>query len=358
MSTLIGVSGCRSSEPSKRETIHDRAFVAQPWTDDIPDAPRLDGDMGGREVLVRDTKLFVIEEGEGVPLVLLNGGPGNSLHSFLPHFSRAADFARVVYYDPRGVGRSEWNPAEGYSCAQAIADLEALRDALDIERWVVLGWSWGGHLARLYALCHPERVQGLVLLSATAEFEVQQRVSAPELQSVDEAKRIRACYTYDGRRVLPVFANGVPAEHVQRMVYNAYRNGGWKHQHYYRPTDERIAQIVRYEWIHDQGYNFGLRKSGDIRLKGAFVGTPFPTLIVDGRWDMTFPLDKGKLLAEETEGGHAFLFEDSSHHVFSEEPGRFFGLLEAFMSKLPEPEAAKVEAFRQHAVPYVKQIQP
>jgi len=303
-------------------------------------------------------QLHVAEQGEGVPLVLLNGGPGNSLHPFVPHFSRAATFAHLVYYDPRGVGLSDWKPGGGYSSAQAIADLEALREALGIEDWVVLGWSWGGHLARLYAVCHPERVRGLVLLSAAAEFERRRREPRPELLTVSERKRIRACYTYEGAPVLPVYTAGLPPEHVRRMVYNAYRNGDWKRQHYYRPSDEEIAQLARYGWDHDEDYNRLMRLSGDVDLKGAFVGAPFPTLVVDGRWDMTYPADKPYLLAAEMPGARLEVFEEASHHVFSEEPEAFFALLEAFVEDAHAPDPSMVEAFRAHVAPWRERILP
>jgi len=303
-------------------------------------------------------RLHVIEEGEGVPVVLLNGGPGNSLHSFVPHFSRAATFAHLVYYDPRGVGLSDRESGGGYSSAQAIADLEALREALGIEDWVVLGWSWGGHLARLYAVCHPERVRGLVLMSAAAEFDRRLREPRPELLTVSERKRIRACYTYEGRPVLPVYTAGLPPEQVQRMVYNAYRNGDWKRQHYYRPSDEEIAQIARYGWDHDEGYNRLMRLSGDVDLKGAFVGAPFPTLVVDGRWDMTYPADKPFLLAAEMPCALLEVFEEASHHVFSEQPEAFFALLEAFVEDAPAPDPRAVQVYREHVAPWRERILP
>ena len=364
---FLGVGACHgipldparladAGKDTEGETVVECGVHSLPWTDEIPYAPRLDGELGGRFVSVRGARLYVIEEGQGTPLVLLNGGPGNSLHSFVPHFSRAAGFARVIYYDPRGVGRSEWKSEEGYSVRQALSDLEALREQLGIESWVVLGWSWGGHLARLYSLCYLERVRGLVLLSAAADIEAHRRERRPNHHTVAEAKRIRACYTFEGRRVSPFHTDAVPLSHVQLMVYNALANGDWKRQHFNRPSQECMSQIALYEWVHDANYNGAMRLSGDIPLKGAFVGTPFETLIVDGRWDMTYPPDKGMLLAKEIEGGRHMLLEDSSHHAFSEEPERFFRLLEDFLSELPLPDPQRSRAWTQRVSPWVEKI--
>jgi pimeloyl-ACP methyl ester carboxylesterase len=117
-----------------------------------------------------------------------------------------------------------------------------------------------------------------------------------------------------------------------------------------------MSQIALYEWVHDANYNGAMRLSGDIPLKGAFVGTPFETLIVDGRWDMTYPPDKGMLLAKEIEGGRHMLLEDSSHHAFSEEPERFFRLLEDFLSELPLPDPQRSRAWTQRVSPWVEKI--
>ena len=125
-------------------------------------------DLVKRRVEVGDAELYVEEEGSGTTLVLINGGPGGTHHYFHPWFGRAADFARVVYYDQRGCGLSDWEPGEeGYSVDQAADDLEALRTALGTGEWVLLGYSYGGFLAQWYAIRYPENVAGLVLLGAS-----------------------------------------------------------------------------------------------------------------------------------------------------------------------------------------------
>jgi len=83
----------------------------------------------------------------------------------------AAQRAEVILYDLRGHGKSE-RPPSGYSLADMVGDLDALLDALDVRRPVVLiGNSFGGLLALVYALAHPERVAGLVLVDAQLDDE-------------------------------------------------------------------------------------------------------------------------------------------------------------------------------------------
>ena len=53
------------------------------------------------------------------------------------------------------------------------------------------------------------------------------------------------------------------------MIYNGYVNGDWKRQFFRKPNSERMAQIARYEWIHDKDFNRQIRKDGFSRnLKG------------------------------------------------------------------------------------------
>lgn len=99
----------------------------------------------------------------GTPVVFLHGGPGAGA---APDHRRFFDPAvyRIVVFDQRGAGRSRpQGELKDNSTQHLIADLEALRGALGIERWVVFGGSWGSTLALAYAQSHPQTVRGLIL---------------------------------------------------------------------------------------------------------------------------------------------------------------------------------------------------
>src|SRR5262249_4467805 len=107
--------------------------------------------------------------GAGLPLVVVNGGPGFD-HTYL-HCSDAWDRLgskrKVVFYDQRGNGRSS-ELKEGQSCllADQIADLDALRAHLGLEKMDLLGHSWGGYLVMAYAARHPERIAHLMIVDS------------------------------------------------------------------------------------------------------------------------------------------------------------------------------------------------
>ncbi|HEX9180236.1 MAG TPA: prolyl aminopeptidase [Burkholderiales bacterium] len=99
----------------------------------------------------------------GVPVVFLHGGPGAGS---APNHRRFFDpgFYRIVIFDQRGAGRSTpLGELRDNTTPHLIADIERLREHLNIERWLVFGGSWGSTLALAYAEAHPGRCLGLVL---------------------------------------------------------------------------------------------------------------------------------------------------------------------------------------------------
>jgi proline iminopeptidase len=101
--------------------------------------------------------LHVGVTGSGPDVVVLSGGPG--CVQYLEDDALAPRGMRAWFPEPRGVGRSGGGP---HDLRQAVADLEAVRRSRHIERWVVLGHSWGSDLAVRYALDHPDRIASVV----------------------------------------------------------------------------------------------------------------------------------------------------------------------------------------------------
>ena len=154
----------------------------------------MNGDGAGRTEVraVRGVSLFERRVGEGPPVIVLHGGPGADHGYLLPGFDALATGRELVYYDQRGGGRSPVARDIPVGWREHVADLDALRRLWDLERLVILGYSWGGLLAQLYATEHPDRVERLALVcpapswrAARDEFErrFEQRTLAPELMA-------------------------------------------------------------------------------------------------------------------------------------------------------------------------------
>ncbi len=104
---------------------------------------------------------------EKATLILLHGGPGMDHSTFKPGFSQFADIAQVIYIDHRGNGRSERQPRETWTLAQWGDDIYEFCRALEIEKPIGMGQSFGGFVAIAYATRHPEH-PGKMIFSSTA----------------------------------------------------------------------------------------------------------------------------------------------------------------------------------------------
>jgi hypothetical protein len=109
-------------ERARDRIVHLEAGIVR----DVPQVPRLceSLDLKKEKVAIGECMLHCEQEGEGLPVVLINGGPSGTHHCFHPHFSRAKDFAQIIYYDQRGCGLSDYESGKGYTVNQAVEDLD------------------------------------------------------------------------------------------------------------------------------------------------------------------------------------------------------------------------------------------
>jgi proline iminopeptidase len=100
---------------------------------------------------------------DGKPVVILHGGPGSGCAPAQRRFFDPAAY-RMVLFDQRGCKRSEpLGSTEENTTSHLVHDIEALRQHLGINKWMVFGGSWGSTLALAYAQAHPQSITELVL---------------------------------------------------------------------------------------------------------------------------------------------------------------------------------------------------
>ena len=110
-------------------------------------------------------RIYYEESGNprGKPAVFLHGGPGGGTDPKMRRFFNPRKY-RIVLFDQRGSGRSRPHASlQDNTTWHLVADIEALRTHLGIDRWLVFGGSWGSTLALAYAQKHPKRVTQLIL---------------------------------------------------------------------------------------------------------------------------------------------------------------------------------------------------
>ncbi len=100
---------------------------------------------------------------DGVPVLVVHGGPGGGCSPAMRRYFDPSVY-RVVLFDQRGCGRSRPHASvEANTTWHLVSDIEAIRRALGIERFICFGGSWGATLSLIYAIKHPARVSQLVL---------------------------------------------------------------------------------------------------------------------------------------------------------------------------------------------------
>jgi len=121
-------------------------------------------------------ELYLEQSGNqnGIPLIYLHGGPGSgSSENHRRYFD--PEKYRIILFDQRGCGRSKPSPSiQDNNTAYLIADIETIRQHLNIEQWLVCGGSWGTTLALSYGIEHSEKVLAFILrgifLATEAEY--------------------------------------------------------------------------------------------------------------------------------------------------------------------------------------------
>lgn len=114
------------------------------------------------------TRIYYRTFGTGNPLLIINGGPGLNSDGFVELAKTLSVHNQAIIFDQRGTGRSVLNKLDSTTITMRlmVEDIEHLRKHLNIQRWIVLGHSFGGMLASYYATIHPEAITAMILSSS------------------------------------------------------------------------------------------------------------------------------------------------------------------------------------------------
>ncbi|MDH3225167.1 MAG: alpha/beta fold hydrolase, partial [Gemmatimonadota bacterium] len=281
---------------------------------DGPPAPYVESmsDSAGF-VVVGDTRLYFTAFGAGEPLLVVHGGPGLDQRYMRPWLDGLQDVARVVYYDQRGTGGSTGPfTAEALHFDQFVEDLDRIRIAMGWERFTVLGHSWGGILAVDYARLHPERLDGLVLMS-TAEpgtrFAAQAAQRSQEARTAEDQSRIREIMASEA------FAEGA-AEAVSEIFRIVFRST------LADPSDIKKLDLALSEaTARNRNEVTRLLQQGMVQPEWwpDLGNISVPTLILHGRHDPS-PMEMAAAMADSLPNARLVRLRDSGHFPFAEEP--------------------------------------
>jgi proline iminopeptidase len=259
-------------------------------------------------------------QGTALPVFAVNGGPGLS-HAYMVQndlWERMGRNRLIVLYDQRGTGASKRVQAGASQSMDAqVADLDAVRQALGLNKIALVGDSYGGLVVMAYAAAHPEHVAKLVLSDSPG----------PSWQSIV--------------RVLPEVFPDVQEQNAQEMqklgsgTETAARAGLRNHFRmlFYSP-EKRDAYMSR---MGDLGFEPAVsqavsKATTGLDLTPKLAGFQFPTLVITGRYDMNVAPLTAWRLAHAIPGAQLVFFEQSGHLPSYEEPDKYIEVLETFLN--------------------------
>jgi dienelactone hydrolase len=183
----------------------------------------------GQLVSIGDRALWLRCEGIGSPTIIFESGMGGDHRTWERVTPELADSTRTCVYDRAGIGESDPGP-EPRTAATAVEDLRALVDVAEIETPLVLvGFSWGGLIAQLYAATHPDQVAGLVLVESNHPREAEQFEEHLTPEQIAEDRAV-ALDNPEGVDVYAAFAEAQesgPLPDVPLVVITAGLSEGW-----------------------------------------------------------------------------------------------------------------------------------
>lgn len=258
--------------------------------------------------------------GNGVPLVVVNGGPGFD-HSYL-HVSDAWDLLamtrRVVFYDQRGNGRSP-ELESGQSCvlADQIEDLEAVRAHLGEEKIDLLGHSWGGYLVMAYAARHPEHVARLVICDSAAPRWSDTKFIFDDIYP-DVSER------WERLNFADTLGDKDAADEIMRHYFSML----------FVSTDMRDAFLANAAFEYSRPINEALNADlARFDLNPELGKFTFPTLVLTGRFDANVAPSTAWKIHKAIPGSKFVVFEKSGHLPFLEEKDAFVRVVGEFLAR-------------------------
>ncbi len=263
---------------------------------------------------------------DGVPVLYLHGGPGGGLGK--GGYRRRFDptIFRIVGTDQRGCGQSRpWaiddlEHLDHNTTPTLVADLEALRDHLGIDKWLLHGVSWGCTLAVAYALTHPGRTLGVVnaAVTSTGRAEVDWITEGVGAMFPEIWSRFSAAAS-GGERVVEAYARLLrhPDPLVRSSAANAWDE--WESTHirldpYWQPGPmhgdprmrENFATLVTHYWAND-----GFLDPPILARVGELGGVP--GVLIHGRHDVSGPAVTAWRMHNGWPGSQLQIVEDEGH---------------------------------------------
>ena len=292
-----------------------------------------------------DLKLFHFADGNGTNVLVLHGGPGMPFAEPIAAMKPLTSNYRFQYYDQRGAGKSS-RPLDKFASSNyyenmqtldrtlglgaQIADIERIRQILGDEKIILVGHSFGGFLAALYAAEFPEHVKALVLI-APAEMLVMPPESGGLYEQVKPLlpENMKAKYDDYLKRYLnfgDLFTHNEAELVALNQEFAPYYQAALKSKGLNIPASNQSSETGGW-MVQALFMSMGMKHDYRAALKAVNA----PVLVIHGQNDLQ-PEKASRLYAELFPNSKFQVIQNAGHFSFGDQPSEFARIVGEFLS--------------------------
>lgn len=280
----------------------------------------------GQHVRIDDTSLWVVRRGpdDGYPVIVLHGGPGLDHHMFGDYLDPLAERFRLLLVDQRAQGRSEQAPQHTWTLERMAQDVIMLARTLGLERYAVLGHSYGAFVALQNAVDFPGMAAQTIVSSGVPSARyldaVERNLAAFEPVSLRE--QVTASWDRE--------AEATTQEDVASLLHDQlpFQFGD--------PLDSLIEVYERRSagavFAPDVLRHFASSDYGGIEVEDRLGDIASPVLVLAGRFDRTCVVEAAEAMGQAIPRNQLHVFERSGHMTFVEQNEDYLRVVGDFLA--------------------------
>jgi len=274
---------------------------------------------------IGDTRLHVVERGEGYPLFVVHGGPGLDHHMFGDYLDPLADQFRLILVDLRANGLSDMCPTETWTLQQMAKDLVLLAEAMGLKKYAVLGHSYGAFVVLQNAVDYPGHASQTIVSSGLPSAKYLEAVwkNLEKFEPIELREQVTK--SWEREKIVQT------REEVDQLGHNQlpFQFGN--------PLDKRIGE---FEQRTAGGINspevlrfFANADYGGIEVEDKLSNVTQPVLVLAGRGDRTCVVEGAEAMAKGLPHAELIVFENSGHMTYVEENEKYLKIVREFLGQ-------------------------
>ena len=277
----------------------------------------------GSLVRLDDTSLYVEERGEGPAVIVLHGGPGGDHVQFADYLDPLSRELRLIFVDQRAHGLSERPPRSTWTLSRIAQDVIMLARALGLDRYAILGHSWGGSVALQNAVDYPGMASALVVCNGVPS--ARWAVAVDRNLAAIEPPELRRRFAEAFARFGSVITQQDCAELMSHLMPFYFADpSDARIQDYFARTAGALFSPEMFRETVEPG---PLRVDVEHRLDEIKA----PTLLIAGRFDRACAPEASEAMAAAIAGSQLHVLERSGHMTYVEEQEAFVNAVGDFL---------------------------